>query len=44
MENIWGTLKFNLFYLSGILMMDIFCLLFDGMADVSFLNLSLFLA
>ena len=44
MENIWGTLKFNLFYLSGILMMDIFCLLFGGMADVSFLNLSLFLA
>ena len=44
MENIWGTFKFNLFYLSGILMMDIFCLIFNGMASVSDLNLSLFLA
>ena len=24
MENAWGTLKFNLFYLTGILLMDIF--------------------
>ena len=44
MENIWGTFKFNLFYLSGIVMMDIFCLLFNGTASVSDLNLSLFLA
>ena len=44
MENIWGTLRFNLFYLSGIVMMDIFCLIFQGWADVSSLNLSLFLA
>ncbi|MDY3224823.1 MAG: rhomboid family intramembrane serine protease [Candidatus Faecousia sp.] len=44
MENIWGTLRFNLYYLSGVVMMDIFCLLFGGNADVSYLNMSLFLA
>lgn len=43
MENRWGTLKFNLFYLTGIVMMDIFCLIFGGQADVYALNLSLFL-
>ena len=44
MENIWGTLKFNLFYLSGVVMMDIYCMIFGGAADVSYLNMSLFLA
>ena len=44
MENIWGTLRFNLFYLSGIVMMDIYCMAFGGWADVTYLNLSLFLA
>lgn len=43
MEELWGTFRFNLYYLSGILMMDIFCLLFGGRADVYYLNLSLFL-
>ena len=33
MENIWGTLRFNLFYLSGVLMMDIYCMIFGGYAD-----------
>ena len=27
-ENVWGTLRFNLFYLSGILLMDIFAMIF----------------
>jgi len=44
MENIWGTLRFNLYYLSGVVMMDVYCLLFGGQADVAYLNLSLFLA
>ena len=44
MENAWGTLKFNLFYLCGVLMMDVFCMIFGGYADVYYLNLSLFLA
>ena len=44
MENIWGTLRFNLFYLCGVLMMDIYCLIFGGQADVYYLNLSLFLS
>ena len=44
MENVWGTLRFNLFYFSGIIMMDIYCMIFGGMADASSLNLSLFLA
>lgn len=30
MENIWGTFKFNLFYLSGIVLMDIFAMAFGG--------------
>lgn len=44
MENLWGTLKFNLFYLCGVIMMDIWCMIFGGYASVSYLNLSLFLA
>ena len=44
MENIWGTFRFNLFYLSGIVMMDIYCMIFGGYADVYYLNLSLFLS
>ena len=44
MENVWGTLKFNLFYLTGIVLMDIFGLLFNCRADIYFLNLSLFLS
>ena len=44
MENSWGTFKFNLFYLTGMVMMDIYCLIFGGQADVTYLNLSLFLS
>lgn len=43
MENSWGTLRFNLYYLSGILMMDIYCMIFKCYASVEYLNLSLFL-
>ena len=43
MENIWGTLRFNLYYFSGIILMDIYCMIFGGLADVTYLNLSLFL-
>ena len=43
-ENIWGTLRFNLFYFTGILLMDVYCLVFGGYADVEYLNMSLFLA
>ena len=41
---VMGTFKFNLFYFSGILMMDVYCMIFDCAADVYYLNLSLFLA
>ena len=44
MENIWGTLRFNLFYLTGVIMMDVYCMLFGGRASVTYLNLSLFLS
>ena len=44
METMWGTLRFNLFYFTGIVMMDVYCLLFGGQADVTYLNLSLFLS
>ena len=53
-ENAWGTFRFNLFYFSGIVLMDTFCLIFGGDALVLdyyfylnmgyYLNLSLFLA
>jgi len=43
MENRWGTCRFNLFYFTGVILMDIFCMLFGGAADVYYLNLSLFL-
>lgn len=43
MENQWGTFKFNLFYLTGIVMMDVYALIFHCNADVYYLNLSLFL-
>lgn len=44
-ENLWGTFRFNLFYFTGLLLMDIFCLIFPLLpANVYYLNLSLFLA
>ena len=48
MENIWGTLRFNLYYFCGIILMDIYCMISGGFvdfiyADVTYLNLSLFL-
>lgn len=44
MERQWGTLKFNLFYLCGILLMDIYSMIFNCQADVYYLNMSLFLS
>ena len=29
-ENMWGTFRFNLFYLSGVVMMDVFAMAFGG--------------
>ena len=43
-ETIWGTLRFNLFYVSGVILMDVYCMLFVGYASVTYLNLSLFLS
>ena len=43
MENSWGTFRFNLFYLTGIILMDIYALIFNTWASVFYLNLSLFL-
>lgn len=43
MENAWGTLKFNLFYFTGIVLMDIYAMIFGVNADIYYLNLSLFL-
>ena len=44
MENMWGTFKFNLFYLCGILLIDIYSLFFNVHADAGYLNLSLLLS
>ena len=43
-ENLWGTFRFNLFYLTGVILMNAFCMIFGGFANVTHLNLSLFLA
>ena len=44
MENQWGTFKFNLFYFTGIIMMDVYSMIFGCAADVYYLNMSLFLS
>lgn len=43
-ERSWGTCRFNLFYFSGMLLMDIYCMIFGTYASVTYLNTSLFLA
>jgi len=43
-ENVWGTFRFNLFYFSGILLTDIYCMIVGAQASASQLNFSLFLA
>ncbi len=35
LENAWGTLRFNLYYFSGILFMDIFAMLFGGTIELN---------
>ena len=42
MENVWGTLRFNLFYLTGVVMMDIYCMIFGGQASVTPTRISCF--
>ena len=44
MESRWGTFRFNLFYFSGVLIMDIAALLLGVNAHSSAMNLSLLLA
>ena len=43
-ENVWGTLRLNLFYFTGILIMEVYCLIFGGNASAYYLHLSLILA
>lgn len=44
LESFWGRLRFNLYYLSGVLIMDAAALLLNAYATTTYLNLSLFLA
>ena len=44
MENSWGTFRFNLFYLTGVVLMDIYAMIFNTATSVLYLNMSLFLA
>ncbi|MGN0979995.1 MAG: rhomboid family intramembrane serine protease [Candidatus Avoscillospira sp.] len=44
LESQWGVFRFNLFYFSGVILMDIGALLLNATASVSYLNLSLILA
>ena len=44
-ENLWGTLRFNLFYFMGILLTDLVFLILGGYgASAYYINMSLFLA
>ena len=43
-ESVWGTLRFNLFYLTGVVLMDVYCMIFGGYADPYYLNISLLLS
>ena len=43
-ERQWGTLRFNLYYFTGMLLLDAYAMIFGGWADATHLNLSLFLA
>ncbi len=44
-EGAWGTFRFNLFYLTGVVLMDIYAMVIPGsVADPYYLNLSLFLS
>ena len=44
LESYWGRFKLNLYYLTGIVLMDIAALIFDATASTFYLNISLFLA
>lgn len=44
LESYWGTFRFNLYYLTGIVLTDLAAMLLRLGADASALNLSLFLA
>ena len=44
LEQYWGTLRFNAYYLAGILLTDIAALILRAYADAYYVNLSLFLA
>lgn len=44
LEQYWGTLRFNCYYLTGIVLMDAAALVIGCSADTYYLNLSLFLA
>ncbi len=43
-ENAWGTLRFNLFYFTGVILQDIFAMATGMPASITYLNLSLLLA
>ena len=42
MERQWGTAKFNIFYFTGVVLMDVYALIFNCTASVYYLNMSLF--
>lgn len=43
-ESIWGPFRFNLYYLAGVILNDIFAMFFGWPCTATHLNLSLFLA
>lgn len=43
-EASWGTLRFNLYYLTGMILLDIYGMVFGSIVTAGFLNLSMILA
>ena len=44
LEQYWGVFRFNIYYLSGVLLTDIAALLLKSTASITYINMSLFLA
>lgn len=42
-EDRWGTFRFNLYYFTGIIITDVFCMITDSPASAYYLHLSLFM-
>ena len=44
LEREWGSLKFSIYYLTGVILTAVFCMITGGSGNAYFLNMSMFLA